>query len=136
MVCTTKVWDETFKNGKWYEDQAKFLLSPLQCMGEPFLQKKICMGEQTVLGKFMMECFTRGLMIRSCKGGSKWLRGLKSRVNFPLTDVTWVIDILFEKLTTQKGDWIWKIPSAHYACGVGISCKVCLLFLKKCWCLD
>ena len=80
-----------------------FSSPPYNVWGNLFCKKKICTGEQTVLGKFMMECFTRGLMIRSCKGESKWLRGLKSRVNFPLTDVTWVIDILFEKLTTQKG---------------------------------
>ena len=44
--------------------------------------------------------------------------------------LTWVIDILFENLTPQIGDWIWKISSAHYVSGVGISYKTCLLFQK------
>ena len=29
----------------------------------------------------------------------------------------WVIDILFEKLTPQIGDSIWKTPFAHFASG-------------------
>ena len=33
-----------------------------------FFIKKLCMGEQTFLGKFFGRCFTWGLMIRSCKG--------------------------------------------------------------------
>ena len=36
-----------------------------------FLAKKLCMGEQTFLGKFMRGCFTWELMIRSCKGEVK-----------------------------------------------------------------
>ena len=36
-----------------------------------------------------------------------------------LLTLTWVIDILSEKLTLQIRDWIWKTPSVHYACGVG-----------------
>ena len=43
-----------------------------------------------------------------------------SQVDFSLSlTLTWIIDILFEKLTPQVGRWIWKTPSAHYASGVG-----------------
>ena len=43
---------------------------------------------------------------------------METNDSFPLIDLTWVIDILFENLTPQIGDWIWKTPSAHYASGV------------------
>ena len=43
--------------------------------------------------------------------------GFKGRVKLVFLSLTliWVIDIVFEKLTPQIGDWIWKTPSAHYA---------------------
>ena len=41
------------------------------------------------------------------------------QVSFPLIDPDWVIDLLFEKLTPQIGDWIWKTPFQHFASGVG-----------------
>ena len=44
--------------------------SPPTKYRETFFGKKLCMGEQTFLSKFMGGCFTWGLMIRSCKGGS------------------------------------------------------------------
>ena len=49
IVFSTKVRDETFRNGKIYEDKACF---PPQSK-EDFFLKKVCMGEQTFLGKFM-----------------------------------------------------------------------------------
>ena len=33
--------------------------------------------------------------------------------------LTWVVNILFEKLTPQTGDWICKTPSAYSASGDG-----------------
>ena len=68
--------------------------SPLTKYGGTFFVKKLCMGEQTFLGKFMGEYFTWGLMVRSCKGG-------------------------VAKLTLQIGYWIWKTPTVHYSSGVG-----------------
>ena len=50
---------------------------PLQCIGELFFVKKLCMGEQTLLGKFMGRCFTLELIIRPWKGRSQWLRAFK-----------------------------------------------------------
>ena len=42
-------------------------------------------------------------MIRPCKGGSSWLGGCKGRVKsvFLSLILTWVIDMLFEKLTPR-----------------------------------
>ena len=57
---------------------------PQKVWGGVFL-KKLCMGEQTLLGKFKGGCFTWGLMIRSCKGGGK-----VSQVHFP---VIWTLQI-------------------------------------------
>ena len=52
--------------------------------------------------------------------GDKWSDHVKlSQVSFSLIGLTWVIDILLEKLTPQIGDWIWKTPSAHYFSWVG-----------------
>ena len=45
--------------------------------------------------------------------------------------LTWVINILIEKLTSQIGDWIWKTPSAHYASGVGDLIESLSYFYKK-----
>ena len=44
--------------------------SPPTRYGGTFSKKKFCMREQTFFGKFLGRCFTWGLMIRSCKGGS------------------------------------------------------------------
>ena len=83
----------TFRNAKRFEDKAQCLLSPDKVWGNFFI-KKLCMEEQTFLGKFLGVCFTWGLMIRSCEGGQFLLS---------LT-LTQVIDILFEKLTPQIGE--------------------------------
>ena len=126
------------------------------------------MSPKLFWGKFMEECFTWKLMIRSCKGEEKfqncksenflqpcWETHLRinsyqsielwkdlplrlmvkrfqwsSQVQFLSLILSRVINILFEKLTPQIGDWIWKAPCAHYFSGVGISCKACLLFLN------
>ena len=47
----------------------KSIVSPLlpTKYEETFFVKKLYMGEKTFWGKFMGECFTWGLMIRSCK---------------------------------------------------------------------
>ena len=53
-----------------------------------------------------------------------------SQVSFPLIDPDvgyWYI-IWKVNTTPEIRDWIWKTPSAHYASGVGISYKSCLLF--------
>ena len=44
---------------------------------------------------------------------------------------TLIIGILFQKLTLQTEDWIWKTLLHALALGLGISCKVCLLIQKK-----
>ena len=45
--------------------------------------------------------------------------------------LTWLIDILFEKLTPQIWDWIWKAPFAHFASGVGDFMQILASFLLK-----
>ena len=45
--------------------------------------------------------------------------------------LTWVIDILLEKLTLKIEDWIWKTHSVCYACGVGDFMQNLSSFLKK-----
>ena len=47
--------------------------------GGTFFLNKLCMEEQTFLGKFMRGYFTSGLMIRSCKR-----RGKVSQMHFPV----------------------------------------------------
>ena len=73
--------------------------------GGSFFAKNIYMAEKTFLSKFIGECFTWGPIIRSYKRGeaSLWLRGFKGQVKlvFLSLTLTWVIDILFEKLTPQ-----------------------------------
>ena len=93
---------------------------------------KLCMGEQTLLGKFMGGCFTLGLMIRSCKGRCWWFRGFKGRVKlvFLLLTLTWVIHILFEKLTPLIRIEFEKHILYTMSLGLGVSCNDCLLFLK------
>ena len=62
--------------------------SPPTRYGGTFLAKKFCMGEQTFLSKFMGGCFTWGLMIRSCKGKYKWLRGFKDQFKLVFLSLT------------------------------------------------
>ena len=114
IVFTTKVRNETFRNGKRYEDKAYCLLSPLQSMGKLFFVKKALHEGTNFLGQIYGWCFTWRLMIRLC------IREKLDPVKLVLLSLTltWVIDILFEKLAPHIGDWIWN-TSAHYASGVG-----------------
>ena len=68
-----------------------------------FSRKKLCMREQIFFSNFIAECLTCGLIIRSCKGESSWLGGCKGRVKLVFLSLilTWVIDMLFEKLTPR-----------------------------------
>ena len=68
-VCTKKVWDDLLEMGKDLKIKHS-VFSPPTKYGETFFIKKVCMGEKTFLGKFFGGCFTWGLMIRLCKGGS------------------------------------------------------------------
>ena len=81
-------------------------MSPLppKKYGRTFLAKKLCMGEQTFFGKFMGGCFTWGLMIRSCKGGSYLLRCFKGRVK-----------LVFPLIVPDLGYWyiIWKVNTTN-----------------------
>ena len=53
----------------------------------------------------------------------KSFQGL-GHVQFPLMlTLTWVIDILFEKLTLVKGGWIWKTPFTLCLWGWGFHTK-------------
>ena len=70
IFCTARVRDETFRNGKRYEDKVYSLLSPTK-YGIIFFIKNLCTREQTFWGKFMGGCFTQWLIIRSCKEGEK-----------------------------------------------------------------
>ena len=69
IVCTTKVRDEILEMGK--DLKIKHSVSsaslPTKYRENVFI-KKLCMGAQNCLGKFLGGCFTWGLMIRSCKG--------------------------------------------------------------------
>ena len=68
IVCTTEVKDELEMG---IDLKIKHSISsPLTKYGETFFIKRLCTGKQTFLGKFFRGCFTWGLMIRSCKGGS------------------------------------------------------------------
>ena len=71
--------------------------------GGTFFIKKLCMGEQTFLGKGLAGCFTWEPMIRSFKVE---VNGCKARVKlfFLSLNLTWVTDVLSEKLTSQIGD--------------------------------
>ena len=54
-----------------------------------FFHKKALHGGPNYFGKILGGCFTWGLMIKSCKGGSyECLRGFKGRIKlvFPLID--------------------------------------------------
>ena len=75
-------------------------------MGKRFFVKKLCMGEQTFLGKFMGGCIAWGLMIRFMEGEKLMVKRFQrlSQVSFPLIDPDLGIDILIEKLTPQIGD--------------------------------
>ena len=93
--------------GKDMKIMQQCLLSPYKVQGN-FFAKKLCMGGQNYLGKFMGGCFTWGLIIRSRKGVSQWLKGFKGRVKLVFFSLilTWVTDILFQKLTSEIGDLI------------------------------
>ena len=80
-------------------------LPPTKYGGTSF-EKKLCMGEQTFVRKFIRGCFTWGLMIRSDKWGREWFRGFKDPVKLLFLSMTlaWVIDKLFETLTPLIGD--------------------------------
>ena len=69
IVCSTKVRDETFRNQKHMKvnHSVSSPPTPSKVWGTFFL-KKLCMGGQAFLGKFMGGCLTWGLMIKSCKG--------------------------------------------------------------------
>ena len=104
IFCTTRVRDETFRNGKRYEDKIQSFPSPYK-VWENFFVKKLCIREQMFWGKFMGGCFTQWLMIRSCKEG--------------------------EKSTLKIADWIWKTPYSDYSSGVGDFMQSLRSFLKK-----
>ena len=55
-------------------------------MGKRFFVKKLCMGEQTFLGKFMGGCIAWGLMIRFMEGEKLMVKRFQrlSQVSFPL----------------------------------------------------
>ena len=58
IFCTRKPRNETFINGKIYDGF--------------FFLKKLCMREQTFLGRICWrDVLQGGIMIRSCKGGEK-----------------------------------------------------------------
>ena len=69
IVCSTKVRDELLEMGKNLEMKHSVSYPPTK-YGETFFIKKLYMEKQTFLGKFFGVCFTWGLMIRLCKGGS------------------------------------------------------------------
>ena len=67
IVCTTKGRGELLEMGKGLKINHS-VSSPSYKVWETFSIKKLSMGQQNFLGKFMGACFTWGLMIRSCKG--------------------------------------------------------------------
>ena len=77
IVCTTKVRDETFRNGKRYEDKAVSPRPSPEVCRDLFL-KKAYHGGTNFFGQTYGGYFTRGLMIRSCKGGGV------SQMHFPV----------------------------------------------------
>ena len=103
IFCTTRVRDETFRNGKRYEDKIQSLPSPYK-VWENFFVKKLCIREQTFWGKIMGGCFTQWLMIRSCKEG--------------------------EKSTLKIADWIWKTPYSNFLWGWGFHVEPVFFFKK------
>ena len=43
-----------------------------------------------------------------------------------MLNLTWGIDVLFEKLTVETEVWIWEKNPFHNASGGGDFCKACL----------
>ena len=100
-----KVRDELLEVGKDLKIKHS-LSSPPANYGGTFFIKKLCIGEQTFLGKLFGECFAWGLMINHARGdvNGKEVSKVESSQFFLSLTLTWVIDILFEKLTLQIGD--------------------------------
>ena len=76
IVCTTKVRDETFRNGKRHEDKAQcFILihrDPLPPKyGGTFFLKDFAYGNKRFRA-YLWGMLNLGLMIRSCKGNEKF----------------------------------------------------------------
>ena len=61
--CTTKVRDELSEMGKDLKIKHSVSSPPTKYSGT-FIIKKLCMRDQNDLGKFLVGCFTSGLMIR------------------------------------------------------------------------
>ena len=73
--------------------------APYKVWGNLFI-KKLGMGKQNFLEKFLGECFTWELMIRSCNRevNGQEVSKVKSSQFFLSLTLTWVIDILFDIL--------------------------------------
>ena len=52
-----------------------------------FFLKKLCMGKQTSLGKFMGRSFTWELMIRSCKREKSTTNAFSSNLNIAILKI-------------------------------------------------
>ena len=96
VVCTTKVRDELLEMGKDLKVKHSVPLPPTK-YGGTFFIKKLCMGEQTFLGKGLGGCFTWEPMIRSFKVE---VNGCKARVK-----------LFFPLIEPDLGYWciIWKV---------------------------
>ena len=92
---------------------------PYKVWGKFFHKKALHVGTNCY-GEIYAGMFYTGTNDQIMHGGRLMVKRFQrsSQVSFPLLILTWVIDILFEKLTPQIGDLIWKIPSANYASGI------------------
>ena len=132
IVCTTKIRDETFRNGKRYEGVSSLPLpthTHTHSMGELFSRKSFAWVKKS-FGANLWGGVYVGTNDQIMQGWNLMVNRFQRRVKLVLLSLTltWLINILFEKLTPQIGDWIWKTHSAYYASEFGISCKACLLF--------
>ena len=128
IVCTTKVRDETFRNGESMKIKHSVSSSLYKVWGNVF-RKKALHGRTKVLDKFMGESFTWGLMIRPCKGELINKRLQRSRqVSFPLIDPNLGDWYIIWKLTPQIGIEFEKHLFHTMPLLLWISCKACPLF--------
>ena len=98
--------DETFRNGKRYEDKAHCLLSSYK-VWRNFFRKKALHGGTNLFGQIYRWMFYMGTNDQIVQGESLWLlRRFKDQVKlvFLSLTLTRVVHILFEKLTPQIGD--------------------------------
>ena len=112
IVCTTKVRDEPLEMEKELKIKKSVSSPPSPPTkywgtdGGTVFIKKLCMGEQTFLGKYFGGCFAWGIMIRSCKGelmvNKRFQRSIPDSFSSYWPDLGYLYSI-WKVNTTNKG---------------------------------